>query len=128
MLFKEQFTLTVLPLALFTAACSGTGAQHQNVLSAEPGPAYAADLDQCRALAKSQDLWNPETRTQALIGAGIGALAGISDDTVGNTEGAIAGAAVGSAAGAIAGAAEMRNTRRDILIECLRQRGHPVAG
>lgn len=128
MLFKERFTLTVLPLALVTAACSGTGAQHQPVLSAEPGPAYVADLDQCRALAKSQDLWNPETRTQALIGAGIGALAGISDDTVGNTEGAIAGAAVGSAAGAVAGAAEMRNTRRDILIECLRQRGHPVAG
>ncbi|WP_170456500.1 glycine zipper family protein [Ruegeria arenilitoris] len=128
MLFKERFTLTVLPLALVTAACSGTGAQHQPVLSAEPGPAYAADLDQCRTLAKSQDLWNPETRTQALIGAGIGALAGISDDTVGNAEGAIAGAAVGSAAGAVAGAAEMRNTRRDILIECLRQRGHPVAG
>lgn len=128
MLFKERFTLTVLPLALVTAACSGTGAQHQPVLSAEPGPAYAADLDQCRALAKSQGLWNPETRSQALIGAGIGALAGISDDTVGNTEGAIAGAAVGSAAGAVAGAAEMRNTRRDILIECLRQRGHPVAG
>ena len=128
MLFKERFTLTVLPLALVTAACSGTGAQHQPVLSAEPGPAYTADLDQCRALAKSQDLWNPETRTQALIGAGIGTLAGISDDTVGNTEGAIAGAAVGSAAGAVAGAAEMRNTRRDILIECLRQRGHPVAG
>ncbi|WP_170342237.1 glycine zipper family protein [Ruegeria arenilitoris] len=128
MLFKERFTLTVLPLALVTAACSGTGAQHQPVLSAEPGPAYAADLDQCRALAKSQDLWSPETRTQALIGAGVGAMAGISDDTVGNTEGAIAGAAVGSAAGAVAGAAEMRNTRRDILIECLRQRGHPVAG
>ncbi|WP_170420777.1 glycine zipper family protein [Ruegeria arenilitoris] len=128
MLFKERFTLTVLPLALVTAACSGTGAQHQPVLSAEPGPAYAADLDQCRALAKSQDLWNPETRSQALIGAGIGAMAGISDDTVGNAEGAIAGAAVGSAAGAAAGAAEMRNTRRDILIECLRQRGHPAAG
>ncbi|WP_170461002.1 glycine zipper family protein [Ruegeria arenilitoris] len=128
MLFKERFTFTVWPLALVTAACSGTGAQHQPVLSAEPGPAYAADLDQCRALAKSQDLWNPETRSQALIGAGVGALAGISDDTVGNTEGAIAGAAVGSTAGAFAGAAEMRNTRRDILIECLRQRGHPVAG
>nr|WP_170540736.1 glycine zipper family protein [Ruegeria arenilitoris] len=128
MLFKERFKLTVLPLALVTAACSGTGAQHQPILSAEPGPAYAADLDQCRALAKSQDLWNPETRSQALIGAGVGALAGISNDTVGNAEGAIAGAAVGSAAGAVAGAAEMRNTRRDILIECLRQRGHPVAG
>lgn len=128
MLFNEHTTLTALPLALITAACSGTGAQHEPVLSAEPGPAYAQDLDQCRALAKSQNLWNPETRSQALIGAGIGALAGVADDTVGNAEGALAGAAVGTAAGAAAGAADMRNTRRDILIECLRDRGHPVAG
>lgn len=128
MLFKERFTLMALPLALITAACSGTGAQHQPVLSAEPGPAFAADLGQCRAVAKSQNLWNPETRSQALIGAGVGALAGIADDSVGNAEGVLAGAAVGSAAGAVAGAADMRNTRRDILIECLQQRGHPVVG
>ncbi|MGV6803516.1 MAG: glycine zipper family protein [Ruegeria sp.] len=128
MLFKEHFTLAALPLAMITAACSGTGAQHQPVLSAEPGPAYSADLEQCRALAKSQGLWNPETRTQTLIGAGVGAMAGMADDVTGTAEGALAGAAVGSAAGAVAGAADMRNTRRDILIECLRDRGHPVAG
>ncbi len=128
MLFKDRFVLTALPLALVTAACSGTGAQHEPILSAEPGPAYSQDLDQCRALAKSQKLWNPETRSQALIGAGVGALAGLADETVGNAEGALAGAAVGSAAGAVAGAADMRNTRRDILIECLRDRGYSVAG
>lgn len=120
--------LAVLPLAMLTGACSGTGAQHEPVLSAEPGPAFAQDLDQCRALAKSQKLWNPETRSQALIGAGVGALAGLADSSVSNAEGLLAGAAVGTAAGATAGAADMRNTRKDILTECLRDRGHPVAG
>lgn len=123
----KRFALLALPLFAVTA-CSGTGAQHQPVLSAAAGPAYEKDLAQCRALAKSQGLWNPETRTQAALGAAIGALAGLADDSVDNAEGAIAGAVVGAAAGTAAGAADMRHTRKDVLVECLRDRGHPVAG
>lgn len=118
----------ILPVLAISAACSGTGAQHQPVLSAAPAAGYDEDLDQCRALAKSQGIWNPETRSTAAIGAAVGALAGLADDTVSDAEGAVAGAVVGGAAGAAAGAADMRNTRKDILIQCLRDRGHPVAG
>lgn len=116
-----------LPLIL-TAACAGTGAQHKPVLSAVPGPGYDQDLNDCSTLAKSQGLWNPETKTNTVIGATIGALSGLGDETIDSTEAALAGAVVGAAAGATAGALEMRNTRKDILVECLRDRGHPVAG
>ncbi|WP_146345884.1 glycine zipper family protein [Falsiphaeobacter marinintestinus] len=123
----KRLAFCLLPLIL-TGACAGTGAQHQPVLSAVPGPGYDQDLNDCSALAKSQRIWNPETKTQAVLGATVGALAGLADDTVDSAEGAIAGAMVGAASGAALGAADMRNTRKDILIECLRDRGHPVAG
>lgn len=116
-----------LPLIL-TAACAGTGAQHQPVLSAVPGPGYDQDLSDCSTLAKAQKAWNPETRTQAAIGATLGALAGLADNDVSNTNGAIAGAVVGGAVGAASGALDTRDTRKDTLIQCLRDRGHPVAG
>ncbi|MGV6850368.1 MAG: glycine zipper family protein [Marinibacterium sp.] len=120
-------TLIGLNLTL-TAGCSGTGAEHQPVLSAVPDPSYQSDLAQCRSLAKSQKIWNPETGTQAAIGAAIGALAGMADETGNELENAIAGGVVGGAAGAGAGALEMRHTREDILIRCLRDKGHPVVG
>ena len=123
---KNILLAALLPLGF--AACSGTGAQHEPVLSAMAGPGYPQDLSDCRAVAKSQKLWNPETRTQALVGAAVGALAGVSDDAVSNREGAIAGAITGAGVGAAGGALEMRNTRRKVLVQCLRDRGHSVAG
>lgn len=98
------------------------------VLSAVPGPGYDQDLSDCSTLAKAQKAWNPETRTQAAIGATLGALAGLADNDVSNTNGAIAGAVVGGAVGAASGALDTRDTRKNTLIQCLRDRGHPVAG
>ncbi len=115
-------------IPVLTAACSGTGAQHEPVLSVMPGPAYTQDLADCRALAKSQELWNPETRSQTVIGATVGALAGLGDDSVSNGNGALAGAIVGAGVGAAKGATDMRHTRRAVLVQCLRERGHSVAG
>lgn len=123
----RNLILIALPL-LMTAACSGTGAQHQPVLSATAEPGYEQDLSACRDLAKSQGLWNPETQTQAALGAAIGALAGAADGTGDSTGNVLAGALVGGVTGAGAGALDMRDTRKDILLQCLRDRGHPVAG
>ena len=71
---------------------------------------------------------NSETRTDMAVGAGIGALAGLADDDVTDTEGAIAGALVGAAAGALSGSLETRDERRQMVIECLRMRGHRAVG
>ena len=108
--------------AVFLAACEGTGASYEPKLAAAPNPGYEQDLQYCRDLAKSEKVWNAETKTQALIGAAGGALVGAIDGDLG------AGALVGGAAGATSGALDTRFTRKDILLECLRQRGQPVAG
>jgi len=123
----KHVTFYLLPV-LIVAACAGTGAQHQPVLSAAPKPGYDQDLKACGEIARTQSAWGPETRTQAAIGATIGALAGVADDTGGDLQTTLAGAAVGAATGAAAGALDTRTTRKDTLIQCLRDRGYPVAG
>ncbi len=124
----RNFSLIALPPLMLLAACAGTGAEHQPVLSAVADPGYQQDLTACRSIAKSQKLWNPETQTQAALGMAIGALAGVADDSGDRADNALGGAIVGGVAGAGAGALEMRNTRKDVLVQCLRDRGHPVAG
>ncbi len=113
--------ITLAPL-LLTVACSGTGASYEPKLAATPNPGYETDLEQCRQLAKTEGLWNAETRTTALVGTVAGALAGAADS------GAGAGALVGGATGATAGALNTRHERKTILLECLKPRGQPVAG
>lgn len=125
----KTHSMISIAAVLMTTACAGTGASHEPVLSAVPNAQYPADLAECRALAKTRGLWNAETRTQATLGAAIGSLAGAGESGPGNgTEEVLAGAAVGAATGAAVGAAQTRHARQDILLECLKNRGHPVAG
>lgn len=119
---KLNLLAVLLPFGLL-AACSGTGASYEPKLAAMPNPGYEADLAECRALAKSESLMSPETRTKAVIGGVVGGLAGAGD-----TQDVLAGAVVGAASGAVIGAAETRFERKTILLECLKQRGQPVAG
>ncbi|SDX14438.1 hypothetical protein SAMN05444358_103151 [Ruegeria halocynthiae] len=117
----QRYSALLIP-AVFLAACEGTGASYEPKLAAAPNPGYEQDLQHCRNLAKSEKVWNAETRTQALLGAAGGAVVGALEGDLG------AGAVVGGAAGAASGALETRYSRKDILLECLRQRGQPVAG
>lgn len=117
----KRYLAPLIPF-VFLAACEGTGASYEPKLAATANPGYEQDLQHCRELAKSENIWNAETKTEALIGAATGALVGAADGDLG------AGALVGGAAGATSGALGTRHTRKDILLECLRQRGQPVAG
>lgn len=117
----QRSAVLLIPIALL-AACEGTGASYEPKFAAAPNPGYEQDLQYCRDLAKSEKVWNAETRTQALLGAAGGALVGALDGDL------AAGAIVGGAAGATSGALDTRFTRKDILLECLRLRGQPVAG
>ncbi|MCV6586916.1 MAG: glycine zipper family protein [Marinibacterium sp.] len=118
---KPVLLAVLLPLGF--AACTGTGASYEPKLAKAPKPGYDADLAQCRELARSEGLLNPETRTKAILGAGAGALAGAGD-----ADDVVAGTIVGAVAGTAVGAADTRFERKTILIECLKQRGQPVAG
>lgn len=115
--------LLLIAAMAVSAACSGTGASYEPKLAAAPNATYDEDLEQCRALARSEGVLNPETRTKAALGAAAGALAGAGDS------GDVAvGALVGAMTGTAVGAADTRFERKTILVECLKQRGQPVAG
>ena len=109
-------------------ACAGGGADYAPVVDGPRSVAYQADLQACQALARERALMNADTRTDMAIGAGIGALAGLADDDVTDTEGALAGALVGATVGGISGALETRDERRQMVVDCLRLRGHRAIG
>lgn len=125
---KQSVLMTVIASGLMVTACAGGGADYAPIVDGPRSAAYQADLLACQSLARERAYMNSETRTDMAVGAGIGALAGLADDDVTDTEGAIAGALVGAAAGALSGSLETRDERRQMVIECLRMRGHRAVG
>ena len=123
-------TLPAAALALgsILVGCANSGAKYDPVADGPVSAAYEADLASCQSLATDRGYMNDDTKTDAAIGAGIGALAGLADDDVSDAEGAIAGAVVGAIAGGGAAMLETREQRRRIVIECMQGRGHPVVG
>lgn len=116
--------LLFIPAALTVAACANSGANYQPVLDGQPSAAFQSDLAACQALARNQKQFDQETLGAAALGAGAGAVLGEVDD-----EGdALGGAIVGALAGGAAGAVNASERREAIVVECLRGRGHRVAG
>ena len=120
--------LVPLAAAVLVGACANSGASYRPVTDGPTDAAYAGDLRACQAVATDRSYLNGDTRNNALIGAGLGALAGIADEDVSDTEGAIAGAIVGAVAGAGATMVGTRDERRQIVVDCMKGRGHPVVG
>ncbi|WP_375209309.1 glycine zipper family protein [Hyphomonas jannaschiana] len=118
----------VLAAGFTLAACANSGASYEPIADGPTDAVYAQDLDACQAIATERGYINGDTRNNAMIGAGLGMLAGIADDEVNDTEGAITGAIVGAVAGAGATMIETRGERREIVVDCMKGRGHPVVG
>ena len=119
----------LLGLSLMLGACAtNSGASYEPLVDGNVSPSFKADLADCQMLAENRNYLNDDTKTDALIGAGIGALAGLADDDVNDTEGAIAGAIVGAIAGGGSRALETRDERKQIVISCLQGRGHKAVG
>lgn len=106
------------------AACADSGAGYSPILDGTPNAAYEADLRACQNLAKNQKQFDQEAVAAAVIGGGVGAVLGDLDDDGTAAEGAVAGAL----GGGLAGAVNTTERRKEIVIECLKQRGHPVVG
>ena len=114
--------MLIAPLCLtaLLAACADMGADVDPILDGAPRAQFQSDLAACRSLARSQSQLDHETMAAAAIGAGMGGVLGEIDD-----EGdALGGAVVGALAGAAAGASAASDTREDIVLNCLRGRGH----
>jgi hypothetical protein len=103
---------------LVLAACANSGARYEPVADGPTSVTYASDLEACQALATERGYINGDTRNNALIGAGLGALAAVADDEVNDTEGAITGAIVGAVAGAGATMIETRSPANLLVGSC----------
>ncbi|MDO6731629.1 glycine zipper family protein [Marinovum sp. 2_MG-2023] len=116
--------LTILPLILVAAGCANSGAKYRPILDGGETPAYRADLAECQSLARNQKQLDRETLGAAALGAGAGALLGEVDED-GTAWG---GAIVGALAGGAAGAGDASERREEIVVQCMRGRGHRVVG
>jgi hypothetical protein len=120
--------LSSLGAAAFAAAlcaCANTGAGYTPIVDGPKNVIYTQDLADCRTLAKQRSYTNGDVKSDALLGAGIGAVAVGVDEGV---EGAIGGLILGGLIGGSGRAWETQGERKEVVVECLKLRGHRVVG
>ncbi len=120
--------LALIGAALPLSACASGGAAYRPIVDGPMNAQYSADLGQCRQVAESRDYLNSDTRTSALIGAGLGGLIGLADADDANVEDFIGGAIIGALFGGGERALETRQERKSIVLNCMTGRGHRVVG
>lgn len=130
---KAPFKYTLRPLALSglaaigLSACAGSGANYQPIIDGPLSANYAADLGDCRAVAKQREYVNADTKNDALLGGLVGGLLGLTE-TGNDTENFIAGALVGGVIGGAGTAYDAHGERKDIVRNCMAGRGYNVVG
>ncbi|MBO9421425.1 MULTISPECIES: hypothetical protein [Stappiaceae] len=127
-LFPRLSVTAVLVVGL--TACGQTGSNYRPIVDGPMGYTYEKDLGDCKALAEQRRLFDDETKMAALAGAAIGGVLGaVEDDDGKNAAGnAVAGALAGGAIGAGGGALNAHGERKQIVMNCMRGRGHRVVG
>lgn len=120
----KQTIITLCAGTLILSACADSGANYTPILDGPTTPAFQSDLSACQMLARDQRQFDHETAAAAGLGAGAGALLGAADEDGSALGGAIAGAL----AGGVSGAVNASERREEIVVECLRGRGHRVVG
>lgn len=116
---------TVLILTAMITGCGATASSYDPIVDGPKDKKYHGDLSACSALAEQRSYTNDDVKSEALSGAGLGALFGALDD---GAEGAVAGAVIGGAVGGGARAWETREEQKQIVIRCMKNRGHNVVG
>lgn len=104
--------------------CANTADNYEPIVDGPKGRVFQQDLAACQSLAKQRSYVNGDVKTGALIGATLGLLAGSGGDRDDMVGGALGGALIGGGGEAL----EARDERKDIVVECMRQRGHRVVG
>lgn len=116
-------TIALISPLLLTLACGESPVQRALVVDGPQTAAFEADRQHCIHLASTYD--DGSAKDEAIAGAVVGGLIGAVEDDL---EGAIVGAALGGALGNLEGSEELGDERRDVLIRCMQNRGHPVIG
>ena len=105
------------------AACANTGANYKPIVDGTPSAAFASDLAACQSLARDQKQFDQERLAATGLGAGLGAALGEAED-----DDPVGGAVAGAVAGGLASTVKVNEKRKAIVINCMRGRGHRVAG
>lgn len=111
--------------ATLLSGCGSISAQYQPVVDGPRNSHYASDLSACSQVAEQREYLNDDVKSEALLGAGIGAVVGGLED---GGSGLVAGALIGGTAGAGGRAWDTREERKQIVVTCMRGRGHKVVG
>lgn len=119
---KTSLLIFVAGLGLMSA-CSNSGSNYTPIIDGAPQVNFQPDLAACQSLARSQRQFDQETLGATVLGAAAGAALGEADndDALG---GALAGALVGGGSAAVTN----HDRRQQIVISCMRGRGHAVVG
>lgn len=121
--YSKHFIFALFAGTLLSA-CGNSGANYTPINDGPTTIGFQSDLAACQRLAKNQKQLNQEAYGAAAIGAAAGALLSAvsdDDDLAGNTLGgaAILGGTV---------AAENVDKKEEIVINCMKGRGHAVVG
>ena len=117
--------IAIISLTIITAGCANTSARYEPIVDGNPGALYTTDLTACQSLATKRLFINDDVKSEVVMGAVTGAILSGADD---GWDGVLPGAIVGSMLGGGTRAWETRGERKNIVIECMRQRGHRVVG
>lgn len=121
---KFHLTLAAFGLSQL-AACTQPSAHDPLRVMGETNAFYDTDLATCRSTSGQYD--GDLVAKGASVGALIGAVAGATeaDD---NVEGALVGAALGAGLGALEGEVDKQESRREMTLRCMQNKGHQVIG
>ena len=123
---KLAYQTSIVGLTIFLSACGATAGKYQPIVDGPTDQHFHNDLAACQTLSKERSYTNDDVKSEAALGAGIGAvIGGIEDESI---EGAIAGAVIGGALSAGERAWLTREERKGIIVSCMMQRGHRVVG
>ena len=122
---SATFLATIMVCAAISTGCANSSARYQPIVDGKISADYYADVQACQQLATQRKFNNGDVKSDAVAGALTGVLIGAIEE---GTQGAIAGAVVGSALGAGGRAWDTRAERKNIVIECMKGRGHRVVG
>ena len=116
---KKAIGVTLLTLLI--SGCFATGAAHRPIVDGN-NPNYETDLVACQELAQQRSYVNEDVKSDALIGATLGAVLSLDGDR-GDILG---GGLVGGIIGAGGTMYETRDERKHIVIRCMEGRGYNV--
>ena len=120
-----RLLLATAAATLVLSGCGASASKYQPIVDGPKGAGYEQDLSACSQVAEQREYLNDDVKSEAMMAAGVGGVLGGIDQGL---EGAIGGALVGGAIGAGGKAWQVRDDRKKIVIECMKQRGHKVVG